>query len=792
MLDRLVGYEVSNVAFRRIGPGTSAGRVQSVATRLVVDRERARMAFRAASYWDLEGLRSTPASAVAPAPEAETTPLVRSLAASAALPLLAQLDGKRPASGRDFDPNTGRLVGARRRTRSSCSTRPRRRRSRRDSSTSRSPSRRWSRGSPPSGRRRRSPRRRCSRRRRASSGTARHARCTSRRGSTSAASSPTCAPTPRTCRTGDQRGARGRSPRMYGDEYLPAEPASVPLEGEERAGGARGDPPRRRSDADRGRPRPRAPRDRRAAALRPDLEAHHRLPDGRRPHPAGHAPPRRHLDRGRGRVFQATGRTIEFLGYLRAYVEGADDPDAELEDREALLPPLDEGDAVACAELHAVGAHHAAARSLHRGEPREGARGARHRPTVDLRERDRHDLQARLRVEEGQRAGAVVDGVREGAAARALLRPPHRLRVHRHDGRGARRDRARRGRSREVAALLLLRERHGRARASSSPRSTSRRSTRPRSTPCTSGSTTRVASWSCACGRTAPTSSAATNARRSRSTSRPTSSRPSVADDLLARGSGGPRELGSDPETRASQVLVLTGRFGPFVQLGEQQEDGASGKKGGEAEARVAVRVDGAEHRHARRGARAAVAAARRRRRRRGRRDHRAERALRAVPEEGHRQPQPRDRGADVHGHAGGGRGDLRAAEAAGPRRGEAAARRARRAPRVGRAGADARRPLRSVRHRRHRRTRPCPGASTSRRSPSSRPSSCCASARPAARPRRRRSGTTAKKSPAKKRRPRSRRRRRPKRSGPRRRSRPRRSHGEEVDAAKKTTKKAT
>src|SRR5262249_51982862 len=55
VLDRLVGYEVSNVAFRRIGPGTSAGRVQSVATRLVVDRERARMAFRSGAYWDLEG-----------------------------------------------------------------------------------------------------------------------------------------------------------------------------------------------------------------------------------------------------------------------------------------------------------------------------------------------------------------------------------------------------------------------------------------------------------------------------------------------------------------------------------------------------------------------------------------------------------------------------------------------------------------------------------------------------------------------------------------------------------------
>ena len=47
--------------------------------------------------------------------------------------------------------------------------------------------------------------------------------------------------------------------------------------------------------------------------------------------------------------------TIEFPGYLRAYVEGADDPDAELEDREAILPPLAEGDAVDCRELRPSG-----------------------------------------------------------------------------------------------------------------------------------------------------------------------------------------------------------------------------------------------------------------------------------------------------------------------------------------------------------------------------------------------------------------------------------------------------
>lgn len=54
ILDRLYGYEVSPVLWKKVMSGLSAGRVQSVATRLVVDRERERMAFRSASYWDLE------------------------------------------------------------------------------------------------------------------------------------------------------------------------------------------------------------------------------------------------------------------------------------------------------------------------------------------------------------------------------------------------------------------------------------------------------------------------------------------------------------------------------------------------------------------------------------------------------------------------------------------------------------------------------------------------------------------------------------------------------------------
>ena len=55
ILDRLYGYEVRPVLWRKVKAGLSAGRVQSVATRLVVERERERMAFVRASYWDVEG-----------------------------------------------------------------------------------------------------------------------------------------------------------------------------------------------------------------------------------------------------------------------------------------------------------------------------------------------------------------------------------------------------------------------------------------------------------------------------------------------------------------------------------------------------------------------------------------------------------------------------------------------------------------------------------------------------------------------------------------------------------------
>jgi DNA topoisomerase I len=85
VLDRLYGYEVSPVLWRKVGPGLSAGRVQSPATRLVVDRERERLAFVAAGYWDLiAGL----------VPDENAAPFESRL---------ARVNGDRVASGRDFD-----------------------------------------------------------------------------------------------------------------------------------------------------------------------------------------------------------------------------------------------------------------------------------------------------------------------------------------------------------------------------------------------------------------------------------------------------------------------------------------------------------------------------------------------------------------------------------------------------------------------------------------------------------------------------------------------------------------
>jgi DNA topoisomerase I len=93
ILDRLYGYEVSPVLWKKVMPRLSAGRVQSVATRLVVDRERERIAFRSASYWDLDAILDAGSDAQPPLFPARLT----------------RVGEQRVAQGRDFD-SRGSLI----------------------------------------------------------------------------------------------------------------------------------------------------------------------------------------------------------------------------------------------------------------------------------------------------------------------------------------------------------------------------------------------------------------------------------------------------------------------------------------------------------------------------------------------------------------------------------------------------------------------------------------------------------------------------------------------------------
>ena len=90
ILDRLYGYDVSQLLWKKVGRGLSAGRVQSVSVRLIVERERMRMAFHSATYWDLMATFAAPSNE-----EFQAT--------------LVSVDGRKIPSGKDFDSATGKI-----------------------------------------------------------------------------------------------------------------------------------------------------------------------------------------------------------------------------------------------------------------------------------------------------------------------------------------------------------------------------------------------------------------------------------------------------------------------------------------------------------------------------------------------------------------------------------------------------------------------------------------------------------------------------------------------------------
>lgn len=101
ILDRLVGYTLSPLLWKKIAWGLSAGRVQSVAVRLLVHRERQRRAFRQGSYWDLKATL-------------EQSPLTKAGQGGVSFESrLVTLGGVKVATGSDFDANTGQIIPSR-------------------------------------------------------------------------------------------------------------------------------------------------------------------------------------------------------------------------------------------------------------------------------------------------------------------------------------------------------------------------------------------------------------------------------------------------------------------------------------------------------------------------------------------------------------------------------------------------------------------------------------------------------------------------------------------------------
>ncbi|MEX2254554.1 MAG: type I DNA topoisomerase [Acidimicrobiia bacterium] len=549
VLDRLFGYEMSLVTRRRAGGASSAGRVQSVAARLVVERERERMAFRAATYWDVQGTFSKDTDFTA---------------------TLAAIDGRRLASGRDFDATTGQLAAsadvalldeegaaalAARFSDADFTV---------DSVETKS----------------------LTERPRAPFTTSTLQQEAGRKLGFSAGRAMSIAQrlyengyitymrTDATTLSAEAiTGARNQIRALYGEEYLPAEPRVY-----------RGKVKNAQEAHEAIRPAGatmRVPDDIAAELASSDERRLYELiwkrtiacqmADAKVRRVTVRLSATRPTDAGeQTATFQATGRTIEFPGFLRAYVEGADDPDAELDDREAILPAMDEGDTVPCRDLTANGhttqppARYTEASLVKELEERGIGRPSTYASVIDtLLRRDyvwrkgsalvpswsafaklqlleRHfahliDYEFTALMEEALDTIARGEGGAEkwlhefwfgdtAPGLKELVDDEHLATIDPAD----------------VNAIRIGAD--------------------------ANGEVILVRVWS----------NGASVVRGDLKAPVPVDMAPDEmtierAEELIAKGSGGPRVLGDDPET-GLPVLSLTGRYGPFVQLGEMEE----------------------------------------------------------------------------------------------------------------------------------------------------------------------------------------------------------------------------
>jgi DNA topoisomerase I len=332
ILDRLYGYEVSPVLWKKVMTGLSAGRVQSVATRIVVERERARMRFTAASYWDLEGSFSKEDGKGA-------DPFTATLVA---------LDGARLATGKDFDEHgtlqgdvalldeagaTGlaeALDGAPFSVRS-VESKPYTRKPYAPFMTSTLQQE--------AGRKLRfsSSRTMSVAQRLYENGYITYMRTDSTTLSDTAVAA-----------------ARSQIAERYGAEFLPDRPRQYTR----KVKNAQEAHEAIRPAGDRFRTPEEVSRELEGDELRLYELVWQRTVASQMTDARGQSVQVRlgaTASDGRAAEFQATGKTIHHPGFLRAYVEGSDDPEGDLEDQERILPDLAEGDAVETHSIEAKG-----------------------------------------------------------------------------------------------------------------------------------------------------------------------------------------------------------------------------------------------------------------------------------------------------------------------------------------------------------------------------------------------------------------------------------------------------
>jgi DNA topoisomerase-1 len=324
ILDRLVGYTLSPLLWKKIAFGLSAGRVQSVAVRLLVQRERERRAFKSAEYWDLKATLEQEKMAF----EAK----------------LVNLAGKRVATGSDFAPTTGQLTAKRNvvllnQAEAEALKNRLRGKTWQVAQTEEKPSTR--KPSPPFTT--------STLQQEASRKLGLGARETMRIAQSLYEQGYITYMRTDSVHLSAQAIAAARScvEQMYGKEYLSPQPRQYTTKSK---GAQEAHEAIRPAGSQFRLPREtglggvelalydliwkRTVACQMAEARLTQIVVHIQVEDA---------------------DFRASGKRIDFPGFFRAYVEGTDDPDAAIEDQEVILPPLKVGDNPACKQLEALG-----------------------------------------------------------------------------------------------------------------------------------------------------------------------------------------------------------------------------------------------------------------------------------------------------------------------------------------------------------------------------------------------------------------------------------------------------